>query len=129
MRIPCHLSDVFFDLHYSVADLFVSTEAIADYLSRFPTIECVFLNSCYSDKQAEAIVRHIPYVIGMSSDILDKAALKFAQGFYNALGADLSYEAAYDNGKYAIALAGIPQSQIPILKQKAEKRQSNPESL
>jgi CHAT domain len=97
----------------------VSTKTIADYLSHFPTIECVVLNSCYSDKQAEAIVQHIPYVIGMSSDILDKAALKFAQGFYNALGANLSYQAAYDNGKDAIALDGIPQSQIPILKQKS----------
>ncbi len=97
---------------------FVPTEAIAAHLSRFPSIECVVLNSCYSDQQAEAIVRHIPYVIGMSSAILDKAALKFAQGFYNALGADLAYEAAYENGRDAIALDGIPQSQIPILKQK-----------
>jgi CHAT domain len=96
----------------------VSTEASATHLSRFPSIECVVLNSCYSDQQAEAIVQHIPYVIGMSSAILDKAALKFAQGFYNALGADLSYEAAYDNGKDAIALDGIPQQRIPILKQK-----------
>ncbi|MBI4783954.1 MAG: CHAT domain-containing protein [Oscillatoriophycideae cyanobacterium NC_groundwater_1537_Pr4_S-0.65um_50_18] len=96
----------------------VATEALADHLSRFPTVECVVLNSCYSDKQAEAIVQHIPYVIGMNSAIFDRAALKFAQGFYNALGADLTYEAAYQNGKDAIALENIPQSQIPILKQK-----------
>ena len=96
----------------------VPTKAIVDHLSRFPSIECVVLNSCYSDSQAEAIVQHVPYVIGMSSAILDTAALKFAQGFYNALGADRSYEAAYENGKDAIALEGIPQSQIPILKQK-----------
>ena len=96
----------------------VPTEAIAAHLSRFPSIECVVLNSCCSDKQAEAIVQHIPYVIGMSSAILDKAALKFAQGFYNALGADRAYEAAYQNGKDAIALDGIPQSQLPVLKLK-----------
>jgi hypothetical protein len=32
--------------------------------------------------QAEAIVKHIPYVIGMSKAIGDKAAIEFAVGFY-----------------------------------------------
>jgi CHAT domain-containing protein len=30
-------------------------------------IECVVLNACYSETQAEAIHQHIPYVIGMNA--------------------------------------------------------------
>jgi hypothetical protein len=44
-------------------------------------VECVLLNACYSEVQAETIVKHIPYVIGMSKAIGDKAAIEFAVGF------------------------------------------------
>ena len=33
------------------------------------SVECVFLNACYSAEQAEAISQHIPYVIGMKQDL------------------------------------------------------------
>jgi hypothetical protein len=98
----------------------VTTEAIANLFQLFADqgLECVILNACYSEIQASAIVQHIPYVIGMSNDILDTTARKFAIGFYDALGAGWSYEKAFEMGKSAIAIEGIPEADLPVLKQK-----------
>ena len=38
-------------------------------------IECVLLNACHTEVQADLIVEHIPYVIGTSREILDKRPL------------------------------------------------------
>jgi len=82
-------------------------------------IECVLLNACYSSFQAEVIVNHISYVIGMSQEIKDKSALEFAIGFYDALGAGESIEFAYKYGCNSIHLTGIEEHLIPILKKKS----------
>lgn len=65
-------------------------------------IECVILSACYSDHQARAINKHIRYVVGMPGQIKDKAAIEFAVGFYDALGAGKPVEEAYDFGCNAI---------------------------
>ncbi|MBT9312554.1 AAA-like domain-containing protein [Leptothoe kymatousa] len=77
-------------------------------------VECVLLNACYSQEQAEAIAQHIPYVIGMTNAIGDRSAIEFAVGFYDALGAGKRYEEAYKFGRNAIQLAGIPEEHTPI---------------
>ncbi|MDJ0708496.1 MAG: AAA-like domain-containing protein [Leptolyngbyaceae cyanobacterium MO_188.B28] len=77
-------------------------------------VECVLLNACYSQEQAEAIAQHIPYVIGMKKAIGDRAAIEFAVGFYDALGAGKPYEVAYKFGCNAIQLAGIPEQNTPV---------------
>ena len=61
-------------------------------------VKCVLLNACYSSKPAKAISKHINYVIGMNQPIEDRAAIEFAVGFYDALGADKGYEFAYKLG-------------------------------
>jgi hypothetical protein len=107
----------------------VSTEALANLLKRFADrgLECVVLNACYSEVQANAIIEHIDYVIGMNSSISDRAAIKFVQGFYDELGAGWSYEDAFQGGCDAIALEGIQQEHIPILKRKSQfKKPSSP---
>jgi hypothetical protein len=81
-------------------------------------VKCVVLNACYAETQAEAIVRHIDYVIGMSKDIGDEASVRFSVGFYDALGAGRSFEKAFEFGKVAIDLRGIPEYQTPVLKKK-----------
>ena len=78
-------------------------------------ITCVVLNGCYSDVQAKAIGQHIPYVIGMNQAIGDKAAIAFAVGFYDALGAGRSIEFAYKLGCAAIRLEGIVENLTPVL--------------
>jgi hypothetical protein len=40
-------------------------------------VECVILNACYSEEQAQAISQYIKYVIGMNQAIGDKAAIAF----------------------------------------------------
>lgn len=78
-------------------------------------INCVVLNGCYSDVQARAIAQHIAYVIGMNQAIGDKAAIAFAVGFYDALGAGRDVEFAYKLGCAAIQLEGISEHLTPVL--------------
>ena len=50
----------------------VSSEALANLFQLFSDkIECVVLNACYSDSQAQAIVRHIDAVVGMIQPLSD----------------------------------------------------------
>ncbi|MGB3760859.1 MAG: TIR domain-containing protein [Rivularia sp. (in: cyanobacteria)] len=98
----------------------VKPEAIAGLFELFMDgVECVVFNACYSYKQAEAIVQHINYVIGMKQAIGDNAAIKFAVGFYDALGAGRNIEVAYKFGVNAIQLEGIPEELTPIIKKKS----------
>ena len=97
----------------------VSKAALARFFKVFASkIECVVLNGCYSVMQAEAIAEHINYVIGMSQAIGDQAAIEFAVGFYDALGAGSTIEVAYDVGCSAIGLAGIEEHLTPVLLKK-----------
>lgn len=98
----------------------VPAQALADFFGLFEGIECVLLNACYSEEQAAAISQHIPYVIGMSRAIGDRTAIEFAIGFYDALGAGRTYEAAYRFGCNAIALQGIPDALVPKIKKRAK---------
>ena len=97
----------------------VSGEALAGLFGLFTDcVECVVLNGCYSATQAEAIAQHIPYVIGMTQAIGDRAAIEFAVGFYDALGAGRSIEDAYKLGCVAIQMAGIAEHLTPLLLRK-----------
>jgi hypothetical protein len=97
----------------------VDGEALAGLFELFAEqIECVVLNGCYSEVQANAITQHINYVIGMNKAIGDRAAIEFAVGFYDALGAGKPVEFAYRFGCAAIRLAGVPEQLTPTLKKK-----------
>ncbi len=100
----------------------ISSEAIADLAKIFAErgLECMVLNACYSKFQAEAIVQHIPYVIGMSQAIGDRAAIEFSSGFYGAVGSGESIEFAYRLGCNAIALTGFPGHLTPVLFKKQQ---------
>ncbi|MGH2941420.1 MAG: GUN4 domain-containing protein, partial [Solirubrobacteraceae bacterium] len=96
----------------------VSGQALGRLLEIFATrypVECVLLNACFSRTQAEEIVPHVNYVIGMSAEIGDAAALEFTVGFYKALGAGESYDFAFQLGCNAIQLAGIPEHLVPVI--------------
>jgi hypothetical protein len=79
-------------------------------------IQCVVLNACYSEKQAEAISRYIPCVIGMSAAISDEAAIKFSASFYRGLGYGESVNTAFELGCNDIAIHNIPEEATPRLK-------------
>ena len=126
----------------------INTESIADLFAICKEyVQCVVLNACYSQVQAEEIVKHIDYVIGMNQAIQDRAAIAFSMGFYQALGFGKSVEDAFEWGKNQIQLEidesksirevnarnsrkliavaedykkSLPNSLIPILKQKQD---------
>nr|WP_277879171.1 NACHT domain-containing protein [Leptolyngbya sp. FACHB-711] len=84
---------------------FVSTAILARLFKTFADeINCVVLNACDSDRQAEAIVAHINYVVGISQPILDKAAYYFATGFYQGLATGKSIEQSYELGCIAVQI-------------------------
>ena len=95
----------------------VSEDALARLFKAFQTqIECVILNACYSEIQANAIHQHIDCVVGMNQAIGDQAAIKFAVGFYRALGAGTFYDQCFESGCTLIDLKNIPESNKPQLK-------------
>src|ERR1700733_3172008 len=55
----------------------------------------------------------------MKKAIGDEAAIKFAVGFYDALGAGRDFEWAFKFGCSAIDLKGIPEYLTPVLKKKS----------
>lgn len=94
----------------------VSGESIAQLFALFKdSLQCVLLNACYSEVQAKAISEHIPFVIGMSAEIGDKAAIEFAVAFYDAIGAGKDIRFAFDLATVAIKMVGINQDHVPIL--------------
>ncbi len=96
--------------------LAVQPDALAALFENFANqVDCVLLNACYSETQAQAIGVHINYVIGMNKDIGDKAAIAFAVGFYQALGAGRPIVEAYKLGCVQIRLQGISEHLTPVL--------------
>ncbi|MEL7354666.1 MAG: NB-ARC domain-containing protein [Cyanobacteria bacterium J06650_10] len=97
----------------------VSAEALAGLFELFSQqLQCVLLNACYSQVQAEAISQHIQYVIGIDDVLNDRAAIDFSTGFYDALGAGKSIEFAYKLGCSNLQLSGFSGHSVPILRQK-----------
>lgn len=82
------------------------------------SIDCVFLNACYSDVQAEGIYPYVNYVVGMNQKIGDEAAKQFAIGFYDTLFAGESIKSAFDLGCNAIEMENIPEHLTPVLRTK-----------
>jgi hypothetical protein len=95
---------------------FIQPADLADLFRQFAaTVRCIILSDCFSVIQARAIVEHIEYVIGMSREIGDRAAIAFAVGFYQALAAGRTIPEAYEMGRIQIGLQGIPGKSTPVL--------------
>lgn len=94
----------------------INAKALADLFKLFKdSVQCIVLNSCYSEVQAKAIKLHIPYVIGMKAGISDKASIAFSTGFYKAIGAGRDIPFAFELGITAIKLEGVSDDDIPVL--------------
>ncbi|MBD0264755.1 MAG: CHAT domain-containing protein [Tolypothrix sp. Co-bin9] len=97
----------------------VKADALAAMFKLFAqNINCVVMNACYSEIQAKAIAKYIPFVIGMNDAIGDKAAIAFAVGFYRALAANRSIEDAYEFGCVEIQLYSLPEHLKPVIYKK-----------
>ena len=101
----------------------VTPDAMAALFEQFANcVNCVVLNACYSEIQANAIVRHISCVIGMNQELGDQTAIAFAIGFYQALGAGRTIDEAYKLGVVQIRLQGIPEHLTPVLLKKRKEQ-------
>lgn len=78
--------------------------ALADYLKRYSSIQCVILNACYSlSELCEPIT---PFTVGMDAPIEDASAIEFARGFYDAIAAGKTIDFAIEEGISACKLKG-----------------------
>ena len=97
----------------------VSADALTALFEEFSaTLQCVILNACYSEIQADGIVKAIRCVVGMRDAISDAAAIAYAKGFYQALGAGKQLHDAHRLGRVRIGLE-VPtaaESRLPVLK-------------
>lgn len=99
----------------------VGAEALGRLFAVFDdSVQCVLLNACYSEAQAQSIVKHIPYVIGMQRSIGDEAAIAFSATFYQGLGSGLSIVDAYELAVAGMGLEDDRQADIPVLLKKNE---------
>jgi len=92
----------------------VPRKHLADLFKEFNNIiQVVCLSACFSEEQATAIYEHIDCVVGMKDEFTGSAAVKFARGFYRALGHGEPYTRAFRFGVNAIGLDGIEETKIP----------------
>lgn len=86
-------------------------------------VQCVLINTCYSETIADSVSKQILYAVGMNREINDESAIAFSEGFYDALGYEISvnkniFERAFEEGIAAISLEEHSDTSIPILKKK-----------
>ncbi|MEG4083460.1 nSTAND1 domain-containing NTPase, partial [Microcoleus sp. POL10_C6] len=96
----------------------VQTNALATMFKIFAKkgVECVILNACYSEVQADAIHQYVNYVVGMKRAVGDKAAVAFAVAFYDGIAAGYEVEEAYDLGRSQMMSFG--EHETPVFKKK-----------
>jgi RNA-directed DNA polymerase len=83
--------------------------------SAIGTLECVFLNACFSEEQAKAIAKKSKYVIGMNDSISDTAAIAFSCHFYQALGSGKDIEQSFNIAKAALGIYSNSEKSTPVL--------------
>lgn len=94
----------------------VSGAILATILRQFPSVECVFVNTCDSGPSALEIGQHVPYAIGMNDRIYDESAVVFAVAFYEAIASGKDIPFAFEFAKGRLLLERFPeQASIPVL--------------
>lgn len=94
----------------------VSARALADLFALFAEqVQCVMLNACFSEMQAQAIAEHISYVVGMTQSIDDAAAIVFVCGFYKGVAAGRSIPDAFRLGVVELQLLNVSDGAMPVL--------------
>lgn len=79
-------------------------------------IQIVVLNRSYSEKQAGAIAKSVPCVIGIPATVSDMASIKFVTNFYRALNYGRSVGTAFALARNELFLENIPQEWGPTLR-------------
>ncbi|MGA9768031.1 MAG: hypothetical protein WBV94_03260 [Blastocatellia bacterium] len=94
----------------------VRAEDLAYIIGRLKdNLRVVFLNVCYTQHHAEAIVELVDYAIAMKGEMKDKPARVFSGFFYKLLGYGRSVKEAFELAKKQIELKGLGGSDLPVL--------------
>ena len=93
----------------------VAPQALTDLFAIVrASVKCVVLNACFTDRQAAAIARHVPCVVGMAGPVLDSTAINFAGGFYMGLSAGRSVNESFLLGRNRLSLRELDE-RPPVL--------------
>ncbi len=94
----------------------VRGDVLALIFRQFPSVECVFLNTCDSGPSALAIGQHVRYVIGMNARIYDESAIIFAVAFYEAIASGKNIPFAFEFARTRLMTSYYAeQVSIPVL--------------
>ncbi len=94
----------------------VNGDVLATLFRQFPSIECVFLNTCDSGPSALAAGKHLRYAIGMNARIFDESAIIFAVAFYEAIAGGNDVPFAFEFARTRLLMERYPdQASIPVL--------------
>lgn len=97
-----------------------SYSALGDLIARYPSIGCTILNACYSLASIDTPIARV--TVGMEAPVGDRAAIEFARGFYDALGAGRDEIFAVEEGRSAVQLKNLSAVlPIKVLYQNEEK--------
>lgn len=98
----------------------VDPATFVELFQRYPSVECMLLNACYSTVQGRLLSTTIPFTIAMDSPITDDVAIAFSSGFYDALGAGHPIDFAFKEGIFSIKSEVSPYAELPQLIRKGE---------
>ncbi len=107
----------------------VSADALSRMFKLFSCVECVVLSACYSHDQAIEIRRYVPYVVGMSLSVGDRAARDFAEAFYDGLVAGRDYQGAFDHGLMGMANDGEVWTPVLLRQEPIDSPTEQPKSI
>lgn len=94
----------------------VTKEAITTTMATASSkIRLVVFNNCFSEAQAQNVVKYIEAAIGMSDSIRDDTACTFAAQLYSSIGFGHSLQTSFDQALAELQLEGIPGEDIPKL--------------
>lgn len=89
---------------------------LATIFRQFPSVECVFLNTCDSGPSAFEIGQQVKYAIGMNARVYDEAAIDFAVAFYEAIAGGNGVPFAFEFAQMRLQLGPFPeQATLPVL--------------
>lgn len=98
----------------------VNQRVLAESLEVYQaSLQCVILNACYSATQGVLLAQHVPFTVMIDGPLIDTVAIKFSEGFYDAIGAGKSIEAAFIQGQLRVKF-DVPDARLPILLRQGE---------
>lgn len=93
----------------------VSSEALSSLFDLFKnTLECIILSAGFSLDLARPLLKRTSYVISMKENLSDRTAIIFSRSFYDAIGQGRKIPFAFEFGKSALRLEGIPETELPV---------------